>query len=155
MGVPQVLPLCCKLCSNTYHSALQIQQVLGRMFPFGRGLCHAYWAPNFWVFYILLDKGLAFVLLKLGFIIQAPTASFTGGLVGDSSPFAVLPTVISFSMCYCSYSASVINCCVYTINPSFNVASGYLQHSFLNIDYLQASICSFERKTLKHCISCS
>lgn len=71
----------------------QIQQVLGRMFPFGRGLCHAYWAPNFWVFYILLDKGLAFVLLKLGFIIQAPTASFTGGLVGDSSPFAVLPTV--------------------------------------------------------------
>ncbi|KAI8572482.1 hypothetical protein RHMOL_Rhmol01G0202600 [Rhododendron molle] len=71
----------------------QIQQVLGRMFPFGRGLCHAYWAPNFWVFYILLDKGLAFVLLKLGFIIQAPTASFTGGLVGYSSPFAVLPTV--------------------------------------------------------------
>ncbi|CAL5401371.1 unnamed protein product [Camellia sinensis] len=71
----------------------QIQQVFRRMFPFGRGLCHAYWAPNFWVFYILLDKGLAFMLAKLGFSIQAPTASFTGGLVGDSSPFAVLPRV--------------------------------------------------------------
>ncbi|XP_052191791.1 probable dolichyl pyrophosphate Glc1Man9GlcNAc2 alpha-1,3-glucosyltransferase [Diospyros lotus] len=71
----------------------QIQQVLRRMFPFGRGLCHAYWAPNFWVFYILLDKGLAFVFAKLGFSIQVPTASFTGGLVGDSSPFAVLPRV--------------------------------------------------------------
>lgn len=71
----------------------QIQQVLHRMFPFGRGLCHAYWAPNLWVFYIILDKGLAFVLPKLGFSIQAPTASFTGGLVGDSSPFSVLPTV--------------------------------------------------------------
>ncbi|XP_031110481.1 probable dolichyl pyrophosphate Glc1Man9GlcNAc2 alpha-1,3-glucosyltransferase [Ipomoea triloba] len=71
----------------------QIQQVLRRMFPFGRGLCHAYWAPNFWVFYIILDKVLAFILVKLGFNIQAPTASFTGGLVGDSSPFAVLPTV--------------------------------------------------------------
>ncbi|XP_057495940.1 probable dolichyl pyrophosphate Glc1Man9GlcNAc2 alpha-1,3-glucosyltransferase [Actinidia eriantha] len=71
----------------------QIQQVFHRMFPFGRGLCHAYWAPNFWVFYILLDKGLAFVVAKLGFTIQAPTASFTGGLVGDSSPFAVLPRV--------------------------------------------------------------
>ncbi|XP_042494039.1 probable dolichyl pyrophosphate Glc1Man9GlcNAc2 alpha-1,3-glucosyltransferase [Macadamia integrifolia] len=74
-----------------YHG--QIHQVLGRMFPFGRGLCHAYWAPNFWVFYIILDKVLAFLLAKLGFKIQAPTASFTGGLVGDSSPYAVLPRV--------------------------------------------------------------
>ncbi|KAL3516794.1 hypothetical protein ACH5RR_023696 [Cinchona calisaya] len=71
----------------------QIQQVLRRMFPFGRGLCHAYWAPNFWVFYIMLDKLLAFMLVKLGFHVQTPTASFTGGLVGDSSPFAVLPMI--------------------------------------------------------------
>ncbi|KAJ0666883.1 putative dolichyl-P-Glc:Glc(1)Man(9)GlcNAc(2)-PP-dolichol alpha-1,3-glucosyltransferase [Helianthus annuus] len=71
----------------------QIQEVLRRMFPFGRGLCHAYWAPNFWVFYILADKALASVLSKLGFHIQPPTASFTGGLVGDSSPFAILPTI--------------------------------------------------------------
>lgn len=74
-----------------YHG--QIEQVIRRMFPFGRGLCHAYWAPNFWVFYIILDKGLAFLLRKLGFHIEAPTASFTGGLVGDSSPFAVLTRV--------------------------------------------------------------
>ncbi|XP_031396350.1 probable dolichyl pyrophosphate Glc1Man9GlcNAc2 alpha-1,3-glucosyltransferase isoform X2 [Punica granatum] len=71
----------------------QIQLVLRQMFPFGRGLCHAYWAPNFWVFYILLDKVLAFMLRKLGFSIEAPMASFTGGLVGDMSPFAVLPLV--------------------------------------------------------------
>lgn len=71
----------------------QMQQVIHRMFPFGRGLCHAYWAPNFWVFYIILDKGLAFLLRKLGFNIQAPAASFTGGLVGDSSPFAILPSI--------------------------------------------------------------
>lgn len=87
--------LCFKVWSPDY-IALQIQQVLRRMFPFGRGLCHAYWAPNFWVFYIILDKGLALVLPKLGFSIQLPTASFTGGLVGDSSPFAVLPRVIIF-----------------------------------------------------------
>lgn len=72
-----------------------MKQVMTRMFPFGRGLCHAYWAPNFWVFYIILDKGLAFSLRKLGFEIQIPSASFTGGLVGDSSPFAVLPQVLS------------------------------------------------------------
>lgn len=72
-----------------------MQQVIRRMFPFGRGLCHAYWAPNFWVFYIVMDKVLSFVLRRLGFDIQMPTASFTGGLVGNSSPFAVLPQVIS------------------------------------------------------------
>ncbi|KAI3728740.1 hypothetical protein L6452_17382 [Arctium lappa] len=80
-------------CRGEIFCGVSIQQVLRRMFPFGRGLCHAYWAPNFWVFYILSDKLLAFVLAKLGFYIEAPTASFTGGLVGDSSPFAILPTI--------------------------------------------------------------
>lgn len=77
---------------------LQIREVLQRMFPFGRGLCHAYWAPNFWVFYIMLDKVIGFLLMRLGFSIQTPKASFTGGLVGDSSPFAVLPAVIISSL---------------------------------------------------------
>lgn len=92
-----------------YHG--QIQQVFRRMFPFGRGLCHAYWAPNFWVFYIILDKLLAFLLIKLGFNIQTPTASFTGGLVGDSSPFAVLPTItpsITLIMVLLAISPSLI-----------------------------------------------
>ncbi|GAB2270836.1 hypothetical protein Dimus_005702 [Dionaea muscipula] len=71
----------------------QILQVIHRMFPFGRGLCHAYWAPNFWVFYIMLDKALGFLLRKMGFNIGSAGASFTGGLVGDSSPFSVLPPV--------------------------------------------------------------
>ncbi|XP_017985235.1 PREDICTED: probable dolichyl pyrophosphate Glc1Man9GlcNAc2 alpha-1,3-glucosyltransferase [Theobroma cacao] len=74
-----------------YHG--QIQQVIRRMFPFGRGLCHAYWAPNFWVFYIMLDKGIAFLLTKFGFNIPSPAASFTGGLVGDASPFVILPQI--------------------------------------------------------------
>ncbi|CAL0324874.1 unnamed protein product [Lupinus luteus] len=71
----------------------QIEQVIRRLFPFGRGLCHAYWAPNFWVFYIMSDKGLAFMLRKLGVDIKTPAASFTAGLVGDSSPFSILPQI--------------------------------------------------------------
>ncbi|XP_078441793.1 ALG6, ALG8 glycosyltransferase family [Wolffia australiana] len=74
-----------------YHG--QMKQVFHRLFPFGRGICHAYWAPNFWALYIMLDKFIASFLRKLGYPIMVPSASFTSGLVGLSSPFAVLPQV--------------------------------------------------------------
>ena len=34
----------------------QILQILGRLFPFGRGLVHDYWAGNVWALFSLLDK---------------------------------------------------------------------------------------------------
>ena len=51
-----------------------------------RGLCHAYWAPNFWSVYNVADKGLAVLGRRSGLLglDQAPApASMTGGLVQD------------------------------------------------------------------------
>lgn len=71
----------------------QIPQVLSRLFPFSRGLCHAYWAPNVWAMYSFTDRVLIYIApyLKLPVNRDALT-SVTRGLVGDTS-FAVLPDI--------------------------------------------------------------
>jgi hypothetical protein len=71
----------------------QIPQVLTRLFPFSRGLCHAYWAPNVWALYSFADR----ILLQLAPYLKLPVnqdavQSVTRGLIGDTN-FAVLPDV--------------------------------------------------------------
>eukprot|EP00936_MAST-01D_sp_MAST-1D-sp1_P001232 g1232.t1 len=71
-------------------------QLFKRLFPFGRGLCHAYWAPNVWALYAGADK--AFVLLRRlrGASTTGDTEfsgpSMTGGLVQQAS-FSMLPQI--------------------------------------------------------------
>mmetsp|Transcript_37740 Transcript_37740/g.108790 ORF Transcript_37740/g.108790 Transcript_37740/m.108790 type:complete len:567 (+) Transcript_37740:1-1701(+) len=73
-------------------------QIKGRLFPFQRGLCHAYWAPNAWALYNVADKALLHALRRLpGFgrvVEDGSRASMTGGLVEVAS-HAVLPNILA------------------------------------------------------------
>ena len=71
----------------------QIDQLRSRLFPFARGLCHAYWAPNAWAVYSFLDRVLIIAAPYLGLVVDKDAVtSLTRGLVGDTS-FAVLPEI--------------------------------------------------------------
>ncbi|XP_015119178.1 probable dolichyl pyrophosphate Glc1Man9GlcNAc2 alpha-1,3-glucosyltransferase [Diachasma alloeum] len=69
----------------------QLPEVLSRLFPFKRGLVHAYWAPNAWALYIGADKMLSLVWKRLGLPTTTKTAAMTGGLVQEGE-LSVLPT---------------------------------------------------------------
>lgn len=71
----------------------QLEQLKTRLFPFSRGLCHAYWAPNIWALYSFADRVLIYLApyLKLD-VDKSAVNSVTRGLVGDST-FAVLPNI--------------------------------------------------------------
>lgn len=71
----------------------QIPNVVQRLFPFTRGLCHAYWAPNFWALYAGADRVLIIAAKKFGWSLNEDAiSSMTRGFVGDTQ-FAVLPTI--------------------------------------------------------------
>lgn len=74
----------------------QLLQIFRRLFPFGRGLVHAYWAPNIWALYCAGDKALSLLVSKV-FRITLSNASAAGlastsGLTGDFR-LLVLPSV--------------------------------------------------------------
>uniref|UniRef100_A0A4W3JW64 Alpha-1,3-glucosyltransferase n=1 Tax=Callorhinchus milii TaxID=7868 RepID=A0A4W3JW64_CALMI len=80
-----------------------LPQVLARLFPFKRGLCHAYWAPNFWALYNGADKALSLIGLRLKFLDpeKISKATMTGGLV-QGYQHTVLPSVTPFATLVCT-----------------------------------------------------
>ena len=69
-----------------------LPQLFTRLFPVQRGLCHAYWAPNFWALYNAADIAAAKVLSKVGFLQVTGVHPLMSGLV-QSADFLVLPNI--------------------------------------------------------------
>ena len=69
-----------------------LPQLFSRLFPVQRGLCHAYWAPNFWALYNLLDISLSKAFQILGFLPKSGVHPLMSGLV-QQADFLILPNV--------------------------------------------------------------
>jgi hypothetical protein len=107
-------------------------QVLSRLFPFARGLCHAYWAPNAWALYSFTDKIAAAATAAVGLRQPSATAAanMAGGVVGVSS-YVLLPNV-GAGTCAALTLLAILPCLVALwkapkaqVGPMFAAAAAY------------------------------
>jgi len=104
----------------------QVQQIVRRLFPFGRGLVHDYWAGNVWAIYKLLDRIYRFGVAKLLPIVLPGLAHL---LEGTSLPE---PTPL---VCAMLLFVSIV--------PGLQAASLHLTNQKLVESVVYVSFCAF------------
>lgn len=102
----------------------QLEQLKSRLFPFARGLCHAYWAPNVWAIYSFTDR----ILISLApyfrlNVDHEALQSVTRGLVGDTS-FAVLPAITAAQCFAITLSFQIVALAKLWMKPSWDTFVG-------------------------------
>lgn len=97
-----------------------LEQIFQRLFPFQRGLVHAYWAPNIWALYCCLDKIIIYTVQFLqlhtnqgekgSFVSTYSVLNSTSGIVGEFG-FVYLPQ-ISALFCMLLIGICLIPACI-------------------------------------------
>jgi len=85
LGMPALLVFAVALAPIVHTE--QLHAMLSRLFPFGRGLTHAYWAPNIWALYAFVDRSFG-KLVGHG----SSAVGSTSGLA-EVVPMLILPNV--------------------------------------------------------------
>lgn len=87
------------------------EQLVTRLFPFSRGLTHAYWAPNIWALYSFADK-------VIGLIRGNSVGGGSRGIVGDVA-FSNLPQLTPFACFVISAALQFCSIIPVLLKPSF------------------------------------
>lgn len=99
----------------------QIFQIIQRLFPFKRGLTHAYWAPNFWALYNFLDLILNNFLVKFLKFSSLSNIEYTSGMVQEFH-HTVLPNITPL-ICLILTLTFILPFCFLALKTSYKVES--------------------------------
>ena len=115
----------------------QLETVAKRLFPFGRGLSHAYWAPNVWALYNAADKVAAKALR-----VPSPVAHLARGMTGHGGTGAAthvaLPAVSPRVTFFLTLLASAPGVFAHAVAPSASLRPSALPRLVAYV-----SLCAF------------